>query len=48
MGDERRWKMVARPKTEKEKWLGYRDDLTGEHAIGDAGQIFFALLFFSI
>jgi len=40
--------MVARPKTEKEKWLGYRDDLTGEHAIGDAGQIIFALLFFSI
>jgi protein-S-isoprenylcysteine O-methyltransferase Ste14 len=48
MGDERSWNMVARPKTVNEKGLGYRNDLTGEHAIGDAGQIIFALLFFII
>ncbi len=35
-------------KTTREKWFEQRDDLTGEHALGDAGQIIFALLFFGI
>ncbi len=35
-------------KTTREKWFEQRDDLTGEHALGDAGQIIFALLFFCI
>ena len=34
------------PKTTREKWFEQRDDLTGEHPLGDAGQIIFALLFF--
>ena len=42
----------ARPsadkKTVREKWLHERDDLTGEHGWGDAGQIIFALLFFGV
>lgn len=33
-------------KTTREKWFEQRDDLTGEHALGDVGQIIFALLFF--
>ena len=35
-------------KTTREKWFEQRDDLTGEHSLGDAGQIFFAVLFFGI
>ena len=35
-------------KTTPENWFEQRDDLTGEHALGDAGQIIFALLFFGI
>jgi len=35
-------------KAKREKWFEQRDDLTGEHALGDAGQIIFALLFFGI
>jgi protein-S-isoprenylcysteine O-methyltransferase Ste14 len=35
-------------RTTREKWFEQRDDLTGEHALGDAGQIIFALLFFGI
>ena len=35
-------------KTRMEKWFEHRDDLTGEHSAGDAGQIIFALLFFGI
>ena len=31
-----------------EKWFKPRDDLSGEHPAGDAGQILFAVLFFSI
>ena len=34
-------------KTTREKWFEQRDDLTGEHAFGDAGQIIFALFFFA-
>jgi len=36
------------PKTVREKWFHGRDDLTGEHAWSDAGQILFALLFFVV
>lgn len=32
--------------TTHEKWFKHRDDLTGEHAVGDVGQLIFALLFF--
>ena len=32
----------------REKLLHHRDDLTGEHTWGDAGQIIFALLFFGV
>jgi protein-S-isoprenylcysteine O-methyltransferase Ste14 len=39
---------MRKPKTTREKWSKQRDDLTGEHPLGDAGQIFFALLFFGI
>jgi protein-S-isoprenylcysteine O-methyltransferase Ste14 len=39
---------LKEPKTTREKWFEQRDDLTGEHAFGDAGQIIFALLFFPI
>lgn len=35
-------------RTTREKWFEQRDDLTGEHTLGDAGQIIFALLFFGI
>ena len=35
-------------RTTREKWFEQRDDLTGEHALGHAGQIIFALLFFGI
>ena len=35
-------------KTTRKKWFEQRDDLTGEHNLGDAGQIFFALLFCGI
>ena len=40
--------MMRKPKTTQEKWFEQRDDLTGEHSLGDAGQIVFALLFFGI
>jgi len=36
------------PKTGRERWFEHRDDLTGEHAGGDAGQLIFALLFFGV
>jgi protein-S-isoprenylcysteine O-methyltransferase Ste14 len=39
---------MKEPKTAQEKWFEQRDDLTGEHGFGDAGQITFALLFFGI
>ena len=39
---------MRRSKTAREKWLNHRDDLTGEHAWGDAGQLLFALLFFGV
>jgi protein-S-isoprenylcysteine O-methyltransferase Ste14 len=39
---------MRKSKTTLEKWFEQRDDLTGEHALGDAGQIIFALLFFGI
>ena len=39
---------MKEPKTARKKWFEQRDDLTGEHALGDAGQIIFALLFFGI
>ena len=32
------------PETTREKWLEQRDDLTGEHASGDAGQAVFNLI----
>jgi protein-S-isoprenylcysteine O-methyltransferase Ste14 len=32
----------------REKWFHHRDDLTGEHAWGDAGQAIFAVLFFGV
>jgi protein-S-isoprenylcysteine O-methyltransferase Ste14 len=38
---------MQEPKTRHEKWFKQRDDLTGEHAIGDAGQIVFALTYLS-
>lgn len=39
---------MKEPKTTPEKWFEQRDDLTGEHPIGDIGQIIFALLFLGI
>ena len=39
---------MKEPETTREKWFEQRDDLTGEHSFGDAGQIIFALLFFVI
>jgi protein-S-isoprenylcysteine O-methyltransferase Ste14 len=39
---------MRKPKTTREKWFEHRNDLTGEHSSGDAGQIIFALLFFGI
>jgi protein-S-isoprenylcysteine O-methyltransferase Ste14 len=35
-------------KNVRDKWFHRRDDLTGEHGWGDAGQILFALLFFGV
>lgn len=40
--------LMRKPKTTREKWFEQRDDLTGEHASGDAGQIIFAVLFFGV
>jgi len=34
--------------TTRERWFEHRDDLTGEHSYGDAGQLAFALLFFVV
>ena len=39
---------MKEPKTRREKWFEQRDDLTGEYALGDAGQIVFALTFFGV
>jgi protein-S-isoprenylcysteine O-methyltransferase Ste14 len=39
---------MRKSKTTREKWFEQRDDLTGEHALGDAGQVIFALLFLGI
>lgn len=39
---------MKRPKPTRRKWIEERDDLTGEHAGGDAGQLIFALLFFGV
>jgi protein-S-isoprenylcysteine O-methyltransferase Ste14 len=39
---------LKEPKTARKKWFEQRDDLTGEHPSGDAGQIIFALLFLGI
>jgi protein-S-isoprenylcysteine O-methyltransferase Ste14 len=39
---------MKEPKTTREKCFEQRDDLTGEHPLGDAGQIFFALLFLGV
>jgi len=39
---------MRRPKTTRERWFEQRDDLTGEHGFGDAGQMIFALLFFGV
>ncbi len=39
---------MANPKTTREKWVEHRDDLTGEHSKGDAGQGIFAVLFFGV
>jgi protein-S-isoprenylcysteine O-methyltransferase Ste14 len=39
---------LKEPKTTREKWFEQRDDLSGEHTFGDAGQIIFALLFLGI
>lgn len=36
------------PRTKRERWLNQRDDLTGEHGWGDAGQLLFAFLFFGV
>lgn len=39
---------MTKPKSRHEKRWGERDDLTGEHGMGDAGQLFFAILFFGV
>lgn len=39
---------MNKPMPALEKWFKPRHDLTGEHHAGDAGQIVFAVLFFSI
>ena len=39
---------MKRPKMAHAKWFEHRDDLTGEHAAGDARQMIFALLFFGV
>ncbi len=44
----RRRGLMRRPKTVREKWLDQRNDLIGEHAWGDTGQILIALLFFGV
>lgn len=41
-------KPLENKKSVTEKWLHHRDDLTGEHGWGDAGQIIFAFLFFGV
>jgi protein-S-isoprenylcysteine O-methyltransferase Ste14 len=35
-------------RTTRDKYLNQRDDLTGKHGWGDAGQMLFALLFFGV
>jgi protein-S-isoprenylcysteine O-methyltransferase Ste14 len=39
---------MRKTKKIQEKWFRHRDDLTGEHAFGDAGQMIFALFFFVV
>ena len=39
---------MTSPKTTREKWFEEREDLAGEHSLGDAGQLVFALLFFGV
>lgn len=39
---------MQKPKTTRERWFEQRDDLTGEHAHGDVGQLLFALFFFVV
>jgi protein-S-isoprenylcysteine O-methyltransferase Ste14 len=39
---------MRKSKATRERWFEHRDDLTGEHASGDAGQIIFAVLFFGV
>ncbi len=39
---------MTKQKSRHEKRWGERDDLTGEHGIGDAGQLFFAVIFFGV
>jgi protein-S-isoprenylcysteine O-methyltransferase Ste14 len=39
---------MRKPRTTRERWFEHRDDLTGEHSYGDAGQLVFALLFFVV
>ena len=39
---------MTEPKTIKGKRMEDRDDLTGEHGAGDAGQAVFAILFFAV
>lgn len=39
---------MNKPLSRLEKWFKPRHDLAGEHPSGDAGQILFAVLFFSI
>jgi hypothetical protein len=48
MNCDDRNRLMRKPKTTRERWFEQRDDLTGEHSLGDAGQKFFALLFFGI
>jgi hypothetical protein len=40
--------MMRKHRISREKWFDQRDNLTGEHSLGDAGQIIFAFLFFGI
>ena len=39
---------MREPSTTGEKTMADRDDLTGEHDAGDAGQAIFAVLFFAV
>ena len=48
MNCDDRKSLMRKPKSTRERWFEHRDDLAGEHSLGDAGQIFFALLFFGI